>query len=99
MIIYNVTVKISNEKHDEWLNWMKKTHIAEVMSTNKFIKYVFSKVVVDDEEGTNYSIQYYCESREVLESYQTNFATNLQAIHEARYKEHSVVFRTLLEIV
>ncbi|MBT6440423.1 MAG: DUF4286 family protein, partial [Flavobacteriales bacterium] len=26
MIIYNVTVKINNEVHDEWLQWMKETH-------------------------------------------------------------------------
>lgn len=99
MIIYNVTVKISNEKHDDWLDWMKTVHIPEVMATGKFTKNVFSKVMVDDEEGTNYSIQYHCKNLDTLEDYQTNHAPKLQEEHTARYKDHFVAFRTLLEVV
>ena len=99
MIIYNVTVKISNEKHDDWLEWMKTVHIPEVMATGKFTKNVFSKVLIEDEEGTNYSIQYHCNSLETLQGYQDNYAPNLQVEHTARYKDHFVAFRTLLEIV
>jgi hypothetical protein len=99
MIIYNVTVKISNEKHDDWLNWMKETHIPEVLATGKFSHHVFSKVMIEDDEGTNYSIQYYCESLAVLDDYQENEAPKLQAAHNDRYKEHFVAFRTLLETV
>ena len=99
MIIYNVTVKISHEKHDDWLNWMKEVHIPQVMATQKFTKNVFSKVMVEDEEGTNYSIQYYCESVDVLTDYQENYAPKLQEEHTARYKDHFVAFRTLLELV
>lgn len=99
MIIYNVTVKISHEKHDDWLKWMKEVHVPDVMATKLFSKHVFSKVLVDDEEGTNYSIQYYCESMEVLNQYQEIFAPKLQAEHTIRYKDHFVAFRTLLEEV
>jgi len=99
MIIYNVTVKISNEKHDDWVSWMKNIHIPEVMATKKFTDYVFSKVLVEDDEGTNYSIQYHCDCMETLEDYQDNHAPKLQQEHTARYKEHFVAFRTLLEVV
>ncbi len=99
MIIYNVTVKISNEKHDDWIEWMKVVHIPEVLATGKFTHHVFSKVLIEDDEGTNYSIQYYCDSTEVLDDYQENFAPKLQQEHTARYKDHFVAFRTLLEVV
>jgi hypothetical protein len=99
MIIYNVTVKISNEKHDDWVNWMKSVHIPEVMATRMFSKNVFSKVMMEDEEGTNYSIQYYCHDLETLQKYQDIHAPELQKEHSDRYKEHFVAFRTLLEII
>jgi hypothetical protein len=99
MIIYNVTVKISHDKHEDWVDWMKTVHIPEVMATNCFSKNVFSKVLVEDEEGTNYSIQYYCDSMGKLEDYQNNFAPKLQEEHTLRYKDHFVAFRTLLELV
>lgn len=98
MIIYNVTVKISHEKHDDWVNWMKTVHIPDVMATGLFEKNVFSKVLVEDEEGTNYSIQYYCEDLETLQKYQDEHAEKLQIEHTERYKDHFVAFRTLLEI-
>lgn len=99
MIIYNVTVKISHLKHDDWLAWMKDIHIPEVMETGMFTERVFSKVMVEDEEGTNYSIQYHCESLEKLETYQEEFAPALQVKHTERYKDHFVAFRTLLEVI
>ena len=99
MIVYNVTVKISNEKHDDWVDWMKNVHIPEVMETGKFVDYMFSKILVDDEDGTNYSIQYHCKDLPTLEDYQENHAPSLQEKHSTRYKDHYVAFRTLLEIV
>ena len=99
MIIYNVTVKISHEKHDDWLKWMKTVHIPEVMATGKFTNNVFSKVMIDDDEGTNYSIQYHCDCMEILDDYQTNHAPKLREDFAARYKDHFVAFRTLLDVV
>ena len=99
MIIYNVTVKISHEKHDDWLKWMKEVHIPEVMETGMFTDHVFTRIVMEDEDGTNYSIQYYCDSMEKLEEYQEKYSPALQNKHTQRYKEHFVAFRTLLERV
>ena len=69
MIIYNVTVKIDNDIHDEWMEWMRSIHIPEVMATQKFIDHQVAKVLVDDEDGMTYSIQYKCESMSHLEDY------------------------------
>jgi len=58
MYIYNVTVNIDNSAHDEWLQWMKETHIPEVMSTGMFLSNRILQVMVEEESGTTYSIQY-----------------------------------------
>ena len=85
--------------HDDWLQWMKTVHVPDVMATGKFSHHVFSKVMIEDEDGTNYSIQYHCENMDALQDYQDNHAPKLQEEHTARYKDQYVAFRTLLEIV
>lgn len=99
MIIYNVTVKIANKVHDEWLDWMKSKHIPDVLATGKFEKHVFTKVLMDDPDGTNYSIQYYCKNLDTLADYQDNHAPALQVEHGQKFKDQFVAFRTILELV
>lgn len=99
MIIYNVTVKIDNQVHNEWLNWMKSVHIPDVLSTGYFTKYKMYKILVDDTDGVNYSIQYYCNNMDQVTSYQEQEAPRLQQEHAIKYKDQFVAFRTLLEDV
>lgn len=99
MIIYNVTVNIENDVHDEWVQWMKEVHIPEVMETGFFVENRFAKVLVEEESGYTYSIQYTCMNREDLETYQKEHAPRLQEAHTAKYKDKFVAFRTLLELV
>ena len=99
MIIYNVTVKIEKDVHDEWLHWMQTKHIPDVMDTGIFREYRLTKVLVNEEDGATYSIQYLCDSTADLHKYQVNHAPALQAEHTEKYKDKFVAFRTLLEMV
>ena len=49
MILYNVTVKIDSEVHEEWLKWMLEVHIPEVMETGLFLDNRIAKVLLQDE--------------------------------------------------
>jgi len=100
MILYNVTVNIDPEVHEDWLDWMKKTHIPDVLNTGMFIDNRFLRVLNTEEgEGFTYSIQYLLESMEHYETYKALFAPALQASHNERYQNRFVAFRTLLETV
>lgn len=99
MIIYNVTVKVDPEVHDEWLQWMRETHIPEVLATGRFIDNRMARVMVEEEDGVTYAIQYTCNDMETLQTYYENEAPALQADHAERYKDKFVAFRTLLEVV
>lgn len=101
MIIYNVTVNIDADIHDDWLRWMKEKHIPDVMNTGKFIEYKICKVLTrqEDETGVTYAIQYTCKSMDDFEKYQKEDAPRLQQEHSNRYKDKFVAFRTLLEQV
>ena len=97
MIVYNVTVKVEHSVHDDWMQWMKETHIPDVMKTGIFEDNKVMKVLVDEEDGATYSIQYRVESWEKLDDYQKSHAPALQQQHTKRYEGKFVAFRTLLE--
>jgi len=99
MIIYNVTVNIDDSVHDEWLRWMKTVHIPEVMKTGFFIENKICRLLVEEEAGTSYAIQYTCRNMADLETYQRDHSPRLQQEHTEKYKGKFVAFRTLLEIV
>ncbi len=98
-ILYSVTVKIDNQVHDDWLEWMKKVHIPDVMATEMFESSRICRILSQDEsEGVSYSIQYICPNMKTLQQYSAKFAIKLQQEHADRYKNKYVAFRTLLEI-
>ncbi|MGB0427849.1 MAG: DUF4286 family protein [Flavobacteriales bacterium] len=96
-LIYNVTVNISDEKHEDWLHWMQTKHISDVMETGFFEEYRMCKVLSDDPEGQTYSIQYVCTDRAKLNNYLQQHAPKLQEEHKSNFEGHYVAFRTLLE--
>lgn len=98
MLIYNVTVNIDEDVHDEWLSWMRQTHIPRVMKCGLFETNKMLKVLADD-EGHTYSIQYTCSSLENLENYFSEHAPLLQKEHTDRFADKFVAFRTILEEV
>ncbi|GIR13048.1 MAG: hypothetical protein CM15mP23_16230 [Cryomorphaceae bacterium] len=51
MIIYNVTINIDESISQEWLCWMQKTHILEVMNTGMFISAKMTRVMVEEQMG------------------------------------------------
>ncbi|WP_448530046.1 DUF4286 family protein [Raineya sp.] len=100
MIVYNVTVNIDKNIHEEWLNWMLNQHIPDVMRTGCFLENKIMRLLTETEnDGFTYAFQYICASMQDLERYQKEFAPKLQAEHSERYKDKFVAFRSILEIV
>ena len=99
MIIYNVTVNIEDDVHQEWLQWMKEVHIPDVMDTGLFIENKICRVLVEEETGTTYSVQYSCNGLEEYNKYKEEFASILQEAHSKKFANKFVAFRTLLEVV
>ncbi|HMN89138.1 MAG TPA: DUF4286 family protein [Saprospiraceae bacterium] len=100
MILYNVTVKIDQLAHEEWLQWMQEVHIPNVMATGIFLEYRMGRLLgMDEPDGVTYAIQYYCTDLAAFELYQKYFAKQLQAEVNEKFRGKFVAFRTLLEIV
>ena len=100
MIIYNVTINIEESINQEWLCWMQKIHIPEVMNTGMFISAKMTRVMVEEQMGgVTYSIQYLCENKSKFYDYQVQFAPKLQQKHTQKFQGKFVDFRTLLEVI
>lgn len=99
MYIYNVTINIQEESHDQWLDWMKQEHIPEMLKTGKFSKALMTRVLVNEEMGgITYSVQYFTHSKELLHKYYEENAPEMQTKSKV-FDGKFVVFRTELEVV
>ncbi len=101
MTVYNVTVNVDKEVAEEWLEWMKETHIPEVMEAGYFEEYRIMKMLSqsEDETGLTYAIQYMAKNLSQIECYLEKDAPKLQKKTIVKYGTKMTAFRTVLEEV
>ncbi len=100
MYIYNVTTNIEDSVHEQWLLWMKETHIPDVLATGKFLNAKMCRVLVDEDMGgTTYSVQFTAPDKATLQKYYQEDAPRLRADVLKRFANKFVSFRTEMEII
>ncbi|MDF2156368.1 DUF4286 family protein [Algoriphagus sp. CAU 1675] len=100
MILYNITINVASDIEEDFIQWMKSTHIPEVMATGIFTEHKFLRLLHESEDGsTNYAIQYFTHSLDHMQEYENKYAASLRAKTQERYKDKALAFRTLLEIL
>lgn len=100
MIIYNVTVNIDEAVAEQWLHWMEKEHIPEVLATGKFSGARLVRVLVNEEMGgKTYSVQYTAPSMDVLQRYYKEDAPALRQKGMDLFGDKMLAFRTELELI
>ncbi|WP_425392825.1 DUF4286 family protein [Ekhidna sp.] len=101
MILYNVTVNIDKDVESDWIDWMKATHIPEVMDTGFFTEYRMMRMLSQeqDETGSTFAIQYIAETLGHLQTYLDTVAPKIQKKSIIRYGTKMAAFRTVLEEV
>lgn len=99
MVIYNVTVNVNHEILEDWLSFMKDSHIPDVMNTGYFSGHRFLRLVKQEPEGATYCIQYFTDSLAKLQQYMATQAPRLQQDVAVRYGEKAMAFRSILESV
>lgn len=100
MILYNVTSNISDEVVTQWLDWMNTIHIPAMLSTGKFFNARMVKVLVEEEMGgQTYSVQYYTNTKELLERYYLEDADRMRRHIQNKFANNVLEFATELEVV
>ena len=100
MLIYNVTLKIEWDISADWIEWMKKEHILQVMDSGCFVKYQFVRILqTDDTEGPTYAVQYFAEGFAQYDHYIKDYAPALREKTFEKWGSKFIAFRSLMEIV
>lgn len=86
---------------EEWLMWMQREHIPEVMQTGCFTECKILKLLTEagENEGINYAIQYTANSIENYNQYKDQFGPILQAKTKEKYGDTVLAYRSLLEVI
>ena len=99
MYIYNVTINIDEQLHDEWLVWMQ-SHIEKVLATGCFLSAKMTQVLVEEEMGGfTYSVQFTAPSRDELDEYYNTYADALRDEAHRKFGDRMLSFRTELKLV
>lgn len=100
MIVFNTTMKVDHDVHDEWLRWMKKVHIPSHMNTGKFLDHRLCRLLgVDEEEGMTYTVQYTAPDMKAFHKFQEEDAYRLQKQQLEKFQGKLVAFSTIMEKV
>jgi hypothetical protein len=102
MLIYNVTVKVENAIAEDWLHWLKETHIPEILSTGCFTEASVLHLMepLDEaEEGITYAVQYKTNSRDDYEKYLHNHAAEMRRRGIEKWGDRFIAFRSLMKVI
>jgi hypothetical protein len=99
MLLFNVTVIIEDATAENWLQWMKDSHIPLTMETDCFVSYRLLKIVDSPNEGTSYCVQFIAENQEKYERFTHLHEQQFTADMYANYPNKLVTFSTLMEFV
>jgi hypothetical protein len=100
MIIYNITYSVENSIHQEWLSWMKETHIQEIIETGLYVKYQFVKLLdMNEEESATYAVQFYAETKAKHLKFMIEHETAFRLKSSRQWGNEVMSFGTLMQIV
>jgi Domain of unknown function (DUF4286) len=97
MILYSVTITIQASIESEWVDWMNRVHVPDVLRTACFSECHTYKILGTDGDEPVYVMQYHCRSIEEYHRYRDNFAPALQKEHTDRFSGRFRGSRQLLE--
>jgi hypothetical protein len=99
MIIYSVTVTIEAAIEREWLDWMRRVHVPDVLTTGCFTGAAIYKMFEPTSDEQTYVIQYQCSAMAEYQRYRDHFAAAVQKEHSDRFSGHFRASRQILEEV
>ena len=97
MIIYEVKIKVDPSIESDFLEWMKKVHVPDVIGTGLIASFQILKSIAHQE--TTYHYQYQFKTIEDYELYQKEHSQPLRADVKKHYPSGFSAERALYEIL
>ena len=100
MFIYNVTIKVHDSIKEEWLSWLQKEHIPEVIQTGCFTEALVLRLLeTDNTEGPTYAVQYKADSKALYNRYIEKYAGVMRQKSFEKWGDQFIAFRSLMQVV
>ena len=101
MLIYNITFNVETLIEAEWLEWMKKVHIVEILKSQYFREHRILRIINEhpDASGTTYAVQFMAMNIADVQQYLANQGVVRQNELIAKFDKKVLSFMTLLEEV
>jgi hypothetical protein len=100
LIIYNVTIKVEHSIAEEWLQWLKKEHIPDMLNTGCFSNAsVLRLLETDDAEGVTYAVQYMAGDKDSYDGYIKRFSESMRRKSMEKWGDKFIAFRTVMEVI
>ncbi len=100
MILYNVTIKVHNSIHSQWLQWLKEEHVKDILATECFTHYKILQILeIDNSEGPTYAVQYFAESKALYNRYVEKFLEEMRTRSFQKWGDKFIAFRSVMQIV
>lgn len=100
MIVYNVTIKVTDAIAIEWLEWMQQEHILDVIDTGCFTSAKLLRLLeIDDEEGPTYAAQYFAESKADYNRYIELHSEKMRQKSFDKWGNQFIAFRSVMQTV
>jgi hypothetical protein len=100
MILYNVTMNIEPDVHEEWLKWMKEAYIPHLLNSGLVLENRVMRLLYEVENaGITYAFQYYLNNVDDCQRLEIEFINPMQKELTRRFPNKFVDFATLLEVI
>ncbi len=100
MIVYNVTTKPQLSIAKDWLQWLQKEHIRDIISTQCFTHAtVLHLLETDNSEGPTYAVQYFANSKALYNNYIENFAPLMRQKAFDKWGNKFIAFRSIMQVI
>jgi len=100
MITYNTSYILHSTLENEFCKWMTDKFIPLIKETGTFSQNFFSKVMVQQEDGSQtYSLQIFFKNKALHDKYRKDFEPRCKAIFTAKYQSEIMTFSsTMFEV-
>jgi hypothetical protein len=100
MILYNVTINIEPDVHEEWLEWMQEAYIPHLLTSGLILDNKILRLLYEIENaGITYAFQYYLKNVEDCQKLEIEFINPIQKELSKKFHNKFVDFTTLLEVI
>jgi hypothetical protein len=100
MVIINQTFNLDASLQQDWLSWLKKVYLPEVMATGFFTDSRIMRLLTEDEEnGSTYAVQFSMPTSTYVNISDDDFMLKFENMASLNFGDKVLFFRTVLEVL